>query len=100
MNFDFVGMNMTGFAFYSLYCTWGYFVNSEQTGRVDLNDLLFSYHALFATLVTLGTACYYPYKKNKIHGITILYLIAMWTFLIVYTILTEVSSFLLRQLPQ
>jgi cystinosin len=53
MNFDFVAMNLTGFTFYSIYCSYGYFVNTEQTGQVDLNDLLFAYHALFATLITL-----------------------------------------------
>ena len=53
MNFDFVAMNLTGFTFYSIYCSYGYFVNTDQTGQVDLNDLLFAYHALFATLLTL-----------------------------------------------
>jgi cystinosin len=90
MNFDFVAMNMTGFTFYSIYCSYGYFVNTDQTGQVDLNDLLFAYHALFATLVTLSQVLYFPKKQNKIHAVTICYLLALWLFVIVYTILTDV----------
>ena len=88
MNFDFVGMNLTGFLLYSIYNTYGYFVNSEQTGRVDLNDLIFSYHALFATLVTVGQILVFPFKSNKIHTPTILLLVFIWGFCIVYATLT------------
>ena len=54
MNFDFVAMNLSGFMFYSLYNTQGYFIESTETGKVDLNDVFFSYHALMATLITLS----------------------------------------------
>ena len=91
MNFDFVAMNITGFTFYSIYSTYGYFVNTDQTGQVDLNDLLFAYHALLATLITLVQACIFPKKENRIHGITGFYLFALWGFIIVYTILTDVQ---------
>jgi cystinosin len=90
MNFDFVAMNLTGFTFYSIYCTYGYFVNEDQTGRVDLNDLLFAYHAICATLLTLTQVIIYPKKQNKIHVPTIIYLIGMWAFCITWAILTEV----------
>jgi hypothetical protein len=90
MNFDFVAMNLTGFTFYSIYCTYGYFVNQDQTGKVDLNDLLFAYHALAATLLTLSQVVFFPKKKNKIHGLTLFYLLLLWTFVIVYSVLTEV----------
>jgi len=100
MNFDFVAMNLTGFTFYSIYCTFGYFVNTDQTGQVDLNDLLFAYHALFATLLTLSQVLYFPKKHNKIHAITICYLLALWIFIIVYTVLTEVYLSLYREQKQ
>jgi cystinosin len=90
MNFDFVAMNLTGFTLYSIYCTYGYFVNQDQTGKVDLNDLLFAYHALAATLLTLSQVVFFPKKKNKIHGLTLFYLLLLWTFVIVYSVLTEV----------
>jgi hypothetical protein len=57
MNFDFVAMNLTGFTFYSLYNSYGYFISDDQTGKVDLNDILFAYHAIFATLLTLTQVC-------------------------------------------
>lgn len=91
MNFDFVGMNLTGFMFYSLYNSYGYFVNSDQTGKVDLNDVFFSYHALFATLICITQIGLYPRGKNKIHAATIAFLMLMWTFVIVYATLTLVN---------
>ena len=90
MNFDFVAMNLTGFTFYSIYCSYGYFVNTDQTGQVDLNDLLFAYHALFATLLTLTQVMFFPKKNNRVHAITLCYLILLWSFCIVYAILTQV----------
>lgn len=62
MNFDFVAMNLTGFLFYSIYSSYGYFVDDAQTGHVDLNDIFFAYHALFATFVTISQICIYPKK--------------------------------------
>lgn len=29
MNFDFVAMNLTGFLFYSIYNTYGYFIDDK-----------------------------------------------------------------------
>lgn len=59
MNFDFVAMNLTGFLFYSIYNTEGYFISNKQTGQVELNDVFFAYHALFATLVTLVQVAFF-----------------------------------------
>lgn len=91
MNFDFVAMNLTGFLFYSIYNTEGYFVNNKQTGQVDLNDVFFAYHALFATLITITQVAFFKRGANKIHSYTILLLIAMWSFVIVWSALTMVS---------
>lgn len=90
MNFDFVAMNLTGFLFYSLYNSYGYFVNSEQTGQVDLNDVLFSYHALFATLICIAQIAIFPSGKNKIHWYTVSLLFLMWGFVLIYSTLTLV----------
>lgn len=100
MNFDFVSMNLTGFLFYSIYCSYGYFINSDQTGKVDLNDVLFAYHALFATLVTISQILIYPKKNNRIHLITLVYLIALWAFIIVYSTLSEVNIIKFRKPKQ
>jgi cystinosin len=88
MNFDFVGMNLTGFLLYSMYNTYGYFVNQESTGRVDLNDIIFCYHALFATLLTVTQIMCFPFKNNKIHNPTLILLLFMWGTIIVYATLT------------
>ena len=90
MNFDFVAMNLTGFTFYSIYNSYGHFINEDQTGKVDLNDVIFSYHAIFATLLTLTQILCFPKKDNKIHVPTVLYIAAMWIFLIVWTLLIDV----------
>ena len=96
MNFDFVAMNLTGFTFYSIYNSYGYFISEDQTGKVDLNDVLFAYHAIFATLLTLTQVACFPKKNNRIHLPTVLYIVAMWLFLIVWTFLTDVLFFLAR----
>jgi hypothetical protein len=85
-----VAMNLTGFTFYSLYNSYGYFVNSEQTGKVDLNDVFFAYHALFATLICCIQISMYPKGRNKIHAPTVILLLVMWSFIIVWSTLTMV----------
>ncbi len=99
MNFDFVAMNLTGFVFYSLYNTYGYFIKSDQTGQVDLNDVIFAYHALFATLVCIAQIAIYPSGKNRIHAPTIALLLLMWTFVLVYSTLTIVGFSLISANP-
>lgn len=88
MNFDFVAMNLTGFLLYSIYNTYGYFVDSTETGKVDLNDIIFAYHALFATGLTVVQIMIYPSKNNKIHTYTIIFLILVWVFCMIYATLT------------
>jgi cystinosin len=90
MNFDFVAMNLTGFLFYSIYNTYGYFVDDDQTGKVDLNDIFFSYHALFATFVTISQICIYPRGRNRIHSYTVALLVFMWISAGIYSTLTLV----------
>lgn len=94
MNFDFVAMNLTGFIFYSLYNSYGFFINSDQTGQVDLNDVIFGYHAMFATLVCIFQIFLYPRGKNSLHIPTVVLLITMWSFILLWSILTLVIIFL------
>jgi hypothetical protein len=92
MNLDFLAMNLTGFSFYSIYCSYGYFYpgGTAETGQVDLNDLIFAYHALLITILTVAQAFYFPKGKNKIMKITIIYLVIMWLFCIIYGTITLV----------
>ena len=92
MNFDFLAMNLTGFTFYSIYCSYGYFSgNQDQTGRVDLNDVIFAYHALGISIITVIQAFVFPQGRNRVMNVTILGLIMMWIFCMVYSSLTIVS---------
>jgi hypothetical protein len=95
MNFDFVAMNLTGFLFYSIYNTYGYFIDDTQTGKVDLNDIFFAYHALFATFLTITQICIYPKKNNRVHSYTVIMLVLMWIFAGVYTTLILVKIFII-----
>ena len=61
MNFDYLALNFSGFFFYFIYNLYGYFIDHNITGQVDLNDLLFSIHALFATIIVIIQAFYYPH---------------------------------------
>lgn len=92
MNLDHLWMNLTGFSFYSIYCSYGYFNNNSlsETGQVDLNDLIFAYHALIITMFTVIQSFIYPKGKNKINRLTIGYLILMCVFIACYSILTYV----------
>ena len=96
MNFDFVAMNLTGFLFYGIYNTYGYFIDDSQTGKVDLNDIFFAYHALFATLLTITQICIYPKKQNRVHSYTVILLVLMWTFAGVYTTLILVLFLIIQ----
>jgi len=92
MNLDYLAMNVTGFTFYSFYCSYGYFFaeGRKSTGIVDLNDLLFAYHAIIVTLATAVQAFIYPRGRNRIMKKTVGYLIFMWAFCIFYGALTLV----------
>ncbi|CAH2075528.1 unnamed protein product, partial [Iphiclides podalirius] len=67
LNFDFLALNIMGFTMYSLFNCGLYFskaIQDEYLSRhprsvnpVQLNDVFFSLHAAFATLVTI-TQCY------------------------------------------
>ncbi len=96
MNFDFVAMNLTGFLFYGIYNTYGYFISDEQTGKVDLNDIFFAYHALFATAVTITQICIYPKKDNRVHSYTVVLLVSMWVFAAIYSTLILVYLYLIQ----
>lgn len=98
MNFDFVAMNLTGFLFYSIYSSYGYFVSDTQTGQVELNDVLFGYHALFATFICITQILLFPSGKNKIHWYTVTLLFFMWAFILIYSTLTLVRTFLFLEI--
>jgi hypothetical protein len=98
MNLDFLALNLSGYVFYAVYCSYGFFYTEAQTetGRVDLNDLLFVFHALFITTVTAIQAVIYPKGRNKISPISIGYIITIVSFLACYSGLTYVIILISR----
>jgi cystinosin len=80
--------NQTGYICYFVYTTTGYFFSEEYTGRVDLNDVLFAYHALFAVIVTSLQCCYYPRKGNQVSLWAVLLNGGIWvSVLLLFTLL-------------
>lgn len=92
MNLDFLALNTLGYICYTIYCTYGYFnpQASVETGRVNLNDLLFVYHALAITCVMIVQSWIYPKGKNGVSAKTLGIIIVIVAFSAVYTILVHV----------
>lgn len=84
LNFDFLSLNAVGFALYALYNVamfWSENIGSEYAHRYPLgsnpvlaNDVVFSLHALFATLLTIGQCVRYESGAQRVSWHT-------WTFL-------------------
>ena len=66
-------LNFTGFLFYSIYSSLGYFDNDPGAGTVDLSDIAFGYHALFIISITGVQCIIYPWGKNKVGNVTWLF---------------------------
>nr|XP_049702769.1 cystinosin homolog isoform X1 [Helicoverpa armigera]XP_049702770.1 cystinosin homolog isoform X1 [Helicoverpa armigera]XP_049702771.1 cystinosin homolog isoform X1 [Helicoverpa armigera] len=74
LNFDFLALNIMGFTMYSLFNCGLYFsrdIQSEYFARhprglnpVQLNDVFFSLHAAFATLITI-TQCFLYEREDQ-----------------------------------
>ncbi|XP_032511091.2 cystinosin homolog isoform X1 [Danaus plexippus] len=79
LNFDFLALNIMGFTMYSLFNCGLYFskdIQSEYFSRhprslnpVQLNDVFFSLHASFATLITI-TQCFLYERENQRVSVT------------------------------
>lgn len=69
LNFDFLALNVVGFALYSAYNLSLFFSASIRSEYMHLyprgvipvlaNDVFFSVHALFSTLLTIAQCCFY-----------------------------------------
>lgn len=90
MDFDFLLLNVSGFVFYSAFTTYGYFAQDgiKCTGKVDLSDVFFSYHALLITSLTALQVCIYPKGNNHISSGVLFYLVSLCVFLLIYGITT------------
>ncbi|KAI5644056.1 PQ loop repeat domain-containing protein [Phthorimaea operculella] len=76
LNFDFLALNVFGFTMYSLFNCGLYFskeIQGEYFARhprsvnpVQLNDVFFSLHAAFATIVTIVQCCIYEREDQRV----------------------------------
>jgi cystinosin len=53
LSFDFEVYNLIGFTGYSVYTIWGYIDTNMGTGKVEIQDVIFSVHAWVLTIVTI-----------------------------------------------
>ncbi|CAD8106812.1 unnamed protein product [Paramecium sonneborni] len=92
--FEFLGLNLSGYLFLSAYTSAGYFKGGENgwpfSGNITLQDLIFAFHSVGITIITIIQIAYY-YKKGDNPGVSlwcIILLIFLWSQTIIYIILT------------
>jgi cystinosin len=79
--FDFPVYNLTGFIGYSIYNIWGYMDHNIGTGKVEIQDIVFSVHAVLLTLVCIFQIFLYYEKDNpyqKVSNICKTITICLW----------------------
>lgn len=83
-------MACTSSLFYSVYSTVGYLQLSTGAGTVLLGDFLFANINTMFLVIQSVQFCVFPHGKNAASGYLVLFLIFMWLFLCVNTVLIEV----------
>jgi cystinosin len=88
LSFDFLSLNLTGFLFYAVYNVALYFGSSFQSEYfkvhplsqipVELNDVVFAVHALFATILTVIQCCVYERSGQSVSLAAKSLLILFW----------------------
>ncbi|GFX63876.1 cystinosin homolog [Trichonephila clavipes] len=98
LNFDFLGLNLTGFIAYSVFNIGVKYIREVQleyhiahpTGviPVETNDVGFSIHAVFITAVTIGQCFIYERGDQVIAKSTVAALALVWSTAGVFLLLT------------
>lgn len=83
---EFLVLNFTGFVFYSVYNSFGYWDKSISVGSVEINDLFFAYHAVIITTITCAQCFIYPRGKNKVHISCWIFTAVVWIVAVAYVI--------------
>lgn len=101
LNFDFLGLNLTGFIAYSVFNIGLHFVHEVQleyhtvhpTGviPVEVNDVVFAVHATFATVVAIGQCFIYERGDQLISKTTVAVLALVWSTAAVFLLLTALN---------
>ncbi|CAD8096583.1 unnamed protein product [Paramecium primaurelia] len=92
--FEFLGLNLTGYLFLSAYSSAGYYKGGDSgwpfSGNITLQDLIFAFHSVGITILTILQIAYY-YKEGDNSGVSlwcIIVLITLWSSTILYIVLT------------
>jgi len=98
LSFDFLGLNVVGFFLYSLFNVALYWIKPIQdeyfsrhpTGvnPVQLNDVIFSLHAVFACIITIIQCIIYERGNQAVSRICKLILVGIVAFLVISFILS------------
>ncbi|KAG8185689.1 hypothetical protein JTE90_003228 [Oedothorax gibbosus] len=98
LNFDFLGLNLTGFIAYSVFNLGLKYVPEVQveyhsvhpTGviPVEVNDVVFAVHAVLATVITIGQCFIYERGDQLIAKSTVAVLALVWSTAAVFLLLT------------
>ncbi|KRW99766.1 hypothetical protein PPERSA_07843 [Pseudocohnilembus persalinus] len=87
-NLDFVVYNITGFFFYSIYNSVGYwYPEKSQIGQIQLNDLIFTYWSFIMCSLTCAQCIYYPKLNNKVSTTCKIATPIYFLFIIIYALL-------------
>ncbi|XP_026739544.1 cystinosin homolog isoform X2 [Trichoplusia ni] len=98
LNFDFLALNIMGFTMYSLFNCGLYFSKAIQINYfnrfprglnpVQLNDVFFSTHAAFATIITITQCCIYEREGQRVSTVARSILATMFLVVIITGILS------------
>ncbi|KAK3092074.1 hypothetical protein FSP39_024973 [Pinctada imbricata] len=98
LNFDFLAYNITGFVAYGVFNVGLYWIKSVQDqyfeehprgiNPVQLNDVIFTLHAVFVTLITIFQCCIYDRGNQRISNVCKLLLTLAWLFIGVSLVLS------------
>ena len=85
---DFTFLSLSGFTFYFLHCTWGYFDPTKISGSVNIQDFCYSAHS-FVLIVLLVAQCLYYDKQffKNLQTWVKVYLSAAWTVSLTFCLL-------------
>lgn len=56
---DYLLLNVSGYTFYTIYTTLGYFTDLEGAGTVVIADLVFVYHSVLMVAIQVYQCCIY-----------------------------------------
>ncbi|XP_011260905.1 cystinosin homolog isoform X1 [Camponotus floridanus] len=102
LNFDFLSLNVVGFFMYALFncgLFWIPEIEDEYFNRypkglnpVQINDIFFSLHAVFATIITIGQCFIYEIGNQRVSTIARIIHGIFATFILISLVLSFVNT--------